>query len=365
MNEKISCEVIVDLLPLCSENLCSEESRKLIEAHVRTCENCRRLYEQTPVQKPEAIPDESEAFRKVNKRMKRSKRKNILLTILVLLLLPVVILTKNMFIKGEGMKSFETLAQSLEVRKIAKMIAEGDFEAYMDNISTGRGPDSINMQGDVWRALADISKTNLEHTYAEAVGNSKVKSIRTDSCYTQISIKDARTIVTYVTVTYDDGKELSLGFFRDADGLYNCGGGGFDVVSTELEDFYDCLNFANNYMLMPKGWVEILMERGSELAFTNFVPEHKDTAKQSFAAFLEKGYTITNCICSDPHFDEEKGMLYYEFSVNAEDAQGSAILQTRIYMDYRGLYPPAETDSSVFKDGCSEELAKELRHIFG
>lgn len=365
MNETMKCEVIVDLLPLCSEGLCSEESKALIEEHIKSCENCRILYEQAPEQKlPEVIPSESEAFRKINKRMKRSKLKSVLLIVLVLVLIPVVILTGNMLLKGEGMKSFETIAQSIEVRKIAKMIAEGDFDAYMEKVSTGKGPDSIHMQTPVWEALSEIDKENLKRTYAETVGDSKLKSIRTDSYYTQISIKDVRTIVTYVTITYDDGKTISLGFFRDADGLFNCGGGGLDVVSVEMAAFYECLNFANNHQFMPKGWLDAMLERGSELACNHFAPEYKEKAKQSLADFFEKGYEITECICSEPHFDEEKKMLYYELSLNAEDAKGTAILQTRIYMDYRGLYPPAEGDSILFTDGCSEALTEALLHLF-
>lgn len=369
MNEKIGCEVIVDLLPLCSEGICSEESKALIEAHIRTCENCHRLYEQIPEQTlPEAIPDEAETFRKVNKRIKRSRLKIVLLSLLLLaILLPAAVLTINMIRKEENTKSFETIAQSIEVRKIAKMIAEGDFDAYMETVSTGKGPDSMYMQAPVWEVLAEIEKHNLEKTYAEAVGNAKVKRIRTDSCYTQISIKDVRTIVTYVTIIYDDGKQMSLGFFRDADGLYNCGGGVLDMVSEGMKDFYECLNYTNDYQLMPKGWIEITLERGvsPKMTCTNFAPEYKDAAVESLTDFLDKGYTITDCICSERHFDETRAMLYYEVSVNAEDGQGTAILQTRIYMDYLGLYPPEEGDSTVYSVGCSKELSEDLLHLFG
>lgn len=37
----IPCEVVKDLLPLCCDGFCSEESRRLVEEHLQTCPACR------------------------------------------------------------------------------------------------------------------------------------------------------------------------------------------------------------------------------------------------------------------------------------------------------------------------------------
>lgn len=37
----ISCDVIRDLLPLYHDNVCSEESKTLVEEHLEQCEECR------------------------------------------------------------------------------------------------------------------------------------------------------------------------------------------------------------------------------------------------------------------------------------------------------------------------------------
>lgn len=44
MNE-ISCNVIKDLLPLYNDEVVSEDSRQLIEGHLKMCESCKREYE--------------------------------------------------------------------------------------------------------------------------------------------------------------------------------------------------------------------------------------------------------------------------------------------------------------------------------
>lgn len=43
---KISCKVIEDLLPLYYDNICSEESRRLVEEHLAECKSCRKLLEE-------------------------------------------------------------------------------------------------------------------------------------------------------------------------------------------------------------------------------------------------------------------------------------------------------------------------------
>lgn len=42
---KITCEIIADLMPLYIENICSEDSRKLLEEHVNQCEKCSKELE--------------------------------------------------------------------------------------------------------------------------------------------------------------------------------------------------------------------------------------------------------------------------------------------------------------------------------
>lgn len=43
---KISCGIINDLLPLYHDNICSEESRIIVQEHLKTCESCRALLDQ-------------------------------------------------------------------------------------------------------------------------------------------------------------------------------------------------------------------------------------------------------------------------------------------------------------------------------
>ena len=43
---KISCDVIEDLLPLYVDDMVSEDSRQLVEEHLKACPTCRRMQEE-------------------------------------------------------------------------------------------------------------------------------------------------------------------------------------------------------------------------------------------------------------------------------------------------------------------------------
>ena len=50
----ITCQVIQDILPLYTDGCCSEDSKNLVEEHLKTCDDCQKLidrYEEpVPVQ---------------------------------------------------------------------------------------------------------------------------------------------------------------------------------------------------------------------------------------------------------------------------------------------------------------------------
>lgn len=96
---KLSCEIVEDLLPLYEDGVCSEQSRQAVAEHLRTCEMCRKLLENSrSVPMPE-LPGTERAivnsFRKIRRRWWAS-------ILLVVVLLPGCILGWNQ-IRGEGL----------------------------------------------------------------------------------------------------------------------------------------------------------------------------------------------------------------------------------------------------------------------
>ena len=89
---KISCDVAKDLFPLYAEDLCSEDSKRLLQEHLQTCGDCRVQYERMknaelfPAETQEA--DEQSAETCLTAYAKKIRRRRMLLRCLI----PVLIL---------------------------------------------------------------------------------------------------------------------------------------------------------------------------------------------------------------------------------------------------------------------------------
>lgn len=70
---KLSCDVINDLLPLYYDEVCSEETKKIVEEHLKECETCRNLMGK--MGKEYCIPqkelDETIFFKDIQQQLKK------------------------------------------------------------------------------------------------------------------------------------------------------------------------------------------------------------------------------------------------------------------------------------------------------
>ena len=73
MKNKISCNVIGDLLPLYVDNVLSEDSRELVEEHLRKCESCRESAEKMGKTIVISNDTDSEKIKKLKKRISIKK----------------------------------------------------------------------------------------------------------------------------------------------------------------------------------------------------------------------------------------------------------------------------------------------------
>lgn len=71
------CEVIQDLLPLYIDNICSEESQRMVSEHLKSCNECKMLYDnmiqsvKQDSEEPEL--DSQKAFSAINRKWKMKK----------------------------------------------------------------------------------------------------------------------------------------------------------------------------------------------------------------------------------------------------------------------------------------------------
>ena len=83
----VSCEIIKDLLPLYFDDVCSNDSKAVIEEHLATCDSCKSelqvMKESLPINNAEQNLKASESVRKLSKRWRSGMKKSILKGILI------------------------------------------------------------------------------------------------------------------------------------------------------------------------------------------------------------------------------------------------------------------------------------------
>lgn len=374
----MKCEIVKDLIPLYAEGLCSEAAAEEIREHLKTCENCRKLAE-APVEQiiPVEIPEEKTAMKKVSRKLRNIRLKT---AVLGVLLAGVVgglgYLTYGQIVKPNGGKSFETIFQSIEVRKMAKKITQGDFDYYLSKISLG----GLHLTMNEFRYLDEYKaqdKEILAEAYSAAFEGCKVTDIDVKSGYGSMYSytsgdnysDDAPCACSDVVITYDNGQTLELSFAKDMDGLYDCLAGyryNDESITQEQADLENAFAYTSCHDLLPKGFFEQLLRSRKSTAEPysyRFSEEYRAGALAGAENFRDSGYTMESVIMSQPKYDPERKMFCYDLSMTASDEKGRATAVTKLWLTYKGLIPQEE--SQVYRDGCTDGLYDALSRYFG
>ena len=105
----LSCDIVRDLLPLYVDNVCSEESRKEIEAHMKVCDSCKKEFEMfANFEEPENHVDEKAAFQDFNKKMMKKNVKKVIIATVVAVVL-IVSVCAGVYIPTKTVKWSEDL----------------------------------------------------------------------------------------------------------------------------------------------------------------------------------------------------------------------------------------------------------------
>lgn len=84
---RVSCDVIEDLIPLYAEDMLSEDSSKLVEEHLDACEECRKYLKELQEMKALPIETNTKPLIKFQQALQRKKWATIILTTFITLLI--------------------------------------------------------------------------------------------------------------------------------------------------------------------------------------------------------------------------------------------------------------------------------------
>lgn len=386
-----TCEMIEDLIPLAAEGLCSEESRKAVQTHIAECDRCRALYE-NPVQPETAkadIPDETKTFRKVYRKIAKSRRLNKILGVLLgIIAVPLAVLAFGSITENEIVPSFEGLHQDYRVYRIAKSFAEGDFEPYL-RMAHDYDDLIFSQPEEVREQIIRDDTAFVRVAYDKYAAGKKLRTVFVHTAYegNGYSPEDWTGMLGFRShylnstayITFTDGTKITLVFADRGDGRLISAGyepnedeAGHDLA----QGLMHALWFAESHKSQHLPFVESCFEHEMQtipenrenrlnLMANRFAPEYHDRLHDAFDAFYAQGFRTPELMLSELHYDAEKHLFYHEAALTAEDSRGSAVLMTRFYESADGLIPPEQDECTVHGSGCTPELTASLAQLFG
>jgi len=378
----MKCDIIRDLIPLCSDGLGSEESMKEIQEHIQTCESCRILYEKIPLSEnapPDTVPDEKKAFHKVNKKLRNNRLKIIILAILLIVIISAVgYFSFNQITKHPGTKSFETISQSIEIRRIAKYLADGNIEKFIDSISKAEFS-NYPMNQDIMSGIKQSDIQKLQNAYNEFTKDNPIKSVHVATYYADYGFELAPIAYSDILLKTNND-EISFGMMKNTDGKYTISQAlalthkPNEKISTKLNN---TLAYISNHKLINTDFLAKLIcnkkqnsekkaETISEFVCCRFNHEYREKVSHNMIDFyVEKNFFIEDLFFSHSQIDIDKNMFYYNLTITASDDKGRAVMNTRLYYDEYGLRSPEPDDIQIYTDNCSKALEESLKTFFG
>lgn len=223
-----NCNIVRDLIPLYSDNTASDESRKFVEEHCRTCDECNRILSLSKAEfdKVAHLDDEiNSVWRSIEKQNKKKKIIKITTTlILIAILIFLIIIGANYMYGADNADTAKSPYFSDEMlNEFDKGYSQSDkkeLEPLLNDIK-----DVIDFNGEYETAKGKIGELAY-YSYDRVDGNYTVKAkvelksakLYTDTVYMWIEYtKDLYTqdgtfwmttepVKSRLTVIYKDGK---------------------------------------------------------------------------------------------------------------------------------------------------------------
>ncbi len=132
---KMQCEIVKDLMPLIEDDACSPQSKEAVSEHIKTCDSCRQMYENskiTPIF--ELSADERIAQKSIEHGFRKVKRRWAASILLVIFLVPIVVLSWGQ-IQGRGI-AFTNINELLIAEAFLRDLKQEDYNAAFQQLDT-------------------------------------------------------------------------------------------------------------------------------------------------------------------------------------------------------------------------------------
>ena len=192
---KITCNIIRDLLPLYAEDLVSEDTRVMVDEHLRECEDCTKQF--GIIKKAAQIPVDVDAG--ALKRVENTiRRKRVLAVLTALMLALTIVLGTALLLDARIYLTAEQAVDSVELLEDGSVFIR--LTNYVIGYGSSRYPDN-NIGFIAWTNLTKLLFGSKEHLSYE-----EFKS-RNPACETQLTEEDYKYMGGF---THSDAQNCNI-----------------------------------------------------------------------------------------------------------------------------------------------------------
>ncbi|BCJ97545.1 DUF4825 domain-containing protein [Anaerocolumna chitinilytica] len=196
-----TCEIIKDLLPLYIDGVCSEDSKKAVEEHIKTCEDCKRELEDYQREISAVERQEEEVIKKISSRWKKSKTKALFSGIFIMAMIGILGIAVLCY-------SFTTRAVKYEEITVGNLSQLSNSNVYftlkVSEEINAKGVDWFEYKGNIYITLKtnklQLKQKTVEGDFTESTNNYSRWEFDT-------KMSGIKNIYLYEGLTgYDDGQ---------------------------------------------------------------------------------------------------------------------------------------------------------------
>lgn len=396
------CKMVEDLLPLYTEGMCSEETKGYVEEHLASCDTCKGKLECYQEQVEQMItadqPDEKRTLeeirpmRKINRKIRKKRFINVLLSVILILLLgATALLSYGQLVPGSGVPSFELLFERVHIQAICKEMCSGSPEVLAKHMDYSLYQNtSLLGTGDTKPYFQSIQEM-MEKAFKDNFDRKTMKIIGMETYYVNESMWDEIEqyyVCTDVEIEVD-GETLLFTFDKLGNGIYriNCVS---ESNESQFDDFMKIFNYAKGDSRVFQQWLlgtwassvyraalkgeEDSEKKRTELFAGSFAmdsmkqsertKEYQEALISRLYELRQEGICIMDCYGKAAKFDEEDGrekqQLLFVFE-RLETGEKITLMQD-FFCGPLGYQPAG--DGKVL--GCqeAEEIQNKIQTVF-
>lgn len=209
---KVKCGVVEDLLPLYIDNVCSEESRELVEGHLGECDACSARLK---AQRDDLIvnKDTIQENLKSKEPFKKIKRNGIIKLFSTVLCVMLIFLTIAE-VRGDGV-GFSTLIGRYRASRVLNLIEKGNFERAAEYLRFDGGTyEGISNKEEAKKQwISGMQELKREGLEIISHSNNRIKTEDGfNSGYVNISVRYKDDIYPLRIKVYTNGGKVEFGY---------------------------------------------------------------------------------------------------------------------------------------------------------